>query len=142
MAVIVGDGTTFVLTGTGTPTVGRIVSIGGFSESIADIDDTDLSTTGHRPFCPATVIDHDRMELTVVFNPDENVAANDQDLGVLMTNAVLTFNDTHVTPATLSGTGYIGERSFSGIETGARVQGTYGWRWDGTTGPAYTAGAD
>jgi hypothetical protein len=127
-----GNGTTLTLSTT--TSIGRILSVGGFDEELPDVEDNDLSTSGHNEYIPGDLIDHGEVEFPVVFDPD-----NMESLGVVETGTItfpLQTGDT--VAAKIAGTGYLKKRSMGSLENNQRAEGSYTWRFDGKTGPAYT----
>jgi len=130
----IGTGSTFVLSA---GDVGRVTSIGGFDEEISDIPDDDLASAGHNEYCPGGRIEHTPIEVGVVFDPNDTTS-----LGTVVTGTV-TFpvQGVESSGATLAGTGFLRKRSLSGLENNERIEGNYEFRFDGKTGPVYTAGS-
>ena len=125
MATVTGNGTTFALS---VGTVARVISINGFSETLDSIDNNALDTDGHDQYVAGDTTHHGEITMDVVFDP----AALTTFAGATVTGT-LTFSDT----STLSGTGFITERSFGTVANNERIEGTITWRFDGETGPAW-----
>lgn len=126
MACVLGTGTTFTLSVDGD--VGRLISIGDYTESIARIENDDLATVGHNKFCPGDKIEHSELELPIVFDGDAFLS-----LGAAQTGTV-TFTDT----STLAGSGFLMSRGIGAIANNERIESAYVWSFDGETGPVYT----
>ena len=153
-----GNGATITFATTGS--VGRVVSMGGFSESLEDIEDSDLGLgTGygaggsidHMQFCQGRVINHEPFEVVVVFDPRATSGrpTTVPGLGVeeLVTVEFPLTDLNNTTKATLSGQGWLTGRSpFTSVESNTRIEGSLTVRFKGGNsgsgnGPAWTTEA-
>lgn len=113
----------------------RILTIGGHKESVDDLDDSTLASD-NMEYCPGDLEDYDTFDVSVRF---------DADLGLPNIKVVETITITYglsptgTTPATVVGTGYIKEREFPEHQNNQLLEGKLTIRFDGKTGPAFTA---
>jgi len=134
---VVGTGTTVAIVtsdvGATAIPVGRVISISGFSQSIGDIEDNDLATTGHMKFCPGTLIDHSEMTITAAFMEDASAFPTlgaEADITITFPGPSVTLT----TGGTLQGTGWIKAMEFNGAEYDQRLEATFTWRFSGRAG--------
>jgi len=133
---ILGNGTTFVLTSPA-GSVGLIVSLDPEEESIVDVPDDSLATTGEHELIPGKLTAITPMKGVSVFDPDAVPAK-----GAVVTGTVTYPVRTGQTVGgTRAGTGYINRRKVTAIENDTRVLVEWDFQWDGKTGPAYTSGS-
>lgn len=128
-----GNGATLVLTTTGS--IGRVISIPAFEEEIDAVEDNDLGTTGHDEYIPGDLTHHNEMEIPVVMTTDAPAALGVPETGTI-TYPLL---PGQATAAKLAGTGFLVKRASGAMENNTRAEASYAWRFDGKTGPAYTA---
>lgn len=109
MAFDTGNGSTLAFTGqTGTYAFRRI---SGFSESLVDIEISDLSTQNHEKFMIGDIAQHERLECDVIY--DASVIANRivlEDTTALGT-VTLTFAPASTGALTITGTGLLVSRT-------------------------------
>lgn len=128
LSVYTGNGTTVTGNGLG-GWAGKVISIGEFSESIDEIDVNYLGTTGHDNYIPGDLTHHSPVSMTVQFDPEDTPT-----LG-----SVNTITITFAGGATIAGTGFVTAHGWNNIANNERIEGTLTFRWDGDTGPTYTA---
>jgi len=143
---IVGNGSMFSLS---SGSVGTIISITPGRESIEDIPDDYLAVADAHEVIPGLVVTYESMTILCIADIDDLAGStvgiptpNPPALGKVVTGT-LTFRPQtgQTSGATLAGTGYVKERMVGELSTDTRVVIEYVWRWDGKTGPAYTAGS-
>ena len=126
-AALTGNGTT--ITGAGLNSwAGRVISIGEFRESVDSIENNDLATTGYDQFIPGDLTHHTTIPVTIVFDTTDIIP-----IGSTVGTITITFTNSD----TLSGTGFIKERSMGGIANNERIEGEFLIQFDGDTGPAW-----
>lgn len=125
---ITGNGTT--ITGAGLNTwAGRVVAVGEFRESVDSIENNDLATTGYDQFIASSLSHHTTIPVTIAFDTTTIIA-----IGSTVGTISINFSN----GGTVSGTGFIKERSMSGVANNERIEGEFLIQFDGDTGPAWT----
>jgi len=121
MACVTGNGTTIDLTSQGI--LGRVVSIGAYSETGTAIEDSDLASTSMK-YCVGDLVDAGTLSLQVVF--DVTSKADWTALVVYLEDeAVLTLSDT----SSLTGDCFVEARSLGPFENNERVLIDIELRW-------------
>lgn len=135
MAVNTGTGATLTLGGNAF--VGEIVSITGPEFTREAIDTTTLGTSGdHMTYIPADLSDISEIEVT--FNWDDT--SGGPDITSAAASVVLTWPlGANTTAADLTGTGFITSVKYPDFEVNGLQVGTANIKFDGETGPTYTA---
>ena len=114
---------------------GRVTEMTLPTFSIEEIEDNDLSTTTNFEYCPADLIDHSEGSVTVAW---EGEALGDA-IGTLGTILITWVGSGATTDASITGTGFVKSYDFGTTSNNARHERTYTFRWDGKTGPTFTA---
>ena len=138
-----GNGATISFGDPPTPTpgvdvIGRIVRMGEWPESVADIPDNDLSIPvgGHMQYCPGDLVDHDEVPLDVVFDGDISPLLGDEQL-ITITYPV---PEGKSNGATRVGLGWIKRRGNGPMATGERPEASFAIRFKGgAAGIGHTA---
>ena len=125
-----GNGTSFSLSASSF--TASYLSIGGHTESRAALDDTSLSNSTYMSKCPDDLVDIDETEMQFFW--DETVGPP-PIAGT--SSSVQTGTVTYSSSETLSGSGFITRITHPEHVNGSLRQGTFGWQWDGKTGPTY-----
>lgn len=135
MAINTGKGATLTLGGTAF--VANVVSITGPTITRESIDDTTLANTGD--FMTSIPADFAELgEIEVTFYWDDH--GTPPDMGGVAASAVLTWPIGGAdTAANLTGTGFATELKYPDFENNAIQTGSAKIKFDGKTGPTYTA---
>lgn len=106
--------------------------------SIGDIEDSNLSTSGEKTYRAEDLSEPGELSGTVQFSSDVAIPG----LGAAETVTV-TFPQTTglTTAATYAGTGYIKRFKLPTLENNVLQVAEIGVKWDGKTGPTFTAGS-
>jgi hypothetical protein len=107
-------------------------SIGGYTQSIPALDDTDLSNATYHSKVRGDLIDIGPIECTIFYDPDTPPA-----ITTVAQSWVLSFpaHQTHTVPAKITGTGFITESGSPELVNNELMMGTFTLQWDGQTGP-------
>ena len=117
MSCLTGNGTTITFATSGS--VGRIISIDEWNESITNIEDNDLSFVAgdHDQYCPGSTIHHGPMPFSIAVDPS---VQNPMPLGVEQLITV-----TRSDGSTVFGQGWVSQRSEGSYQSNTRVEGAY-----------------
>jgi len=126
MAAQTGNGTTLVLATDGT--IGSIISMSGLSEDLPALDDTDLDTTSYMEMIPGDLMSLEPISVSVYWDGSSVPPTP----GTVQTITITDSNSN-----TLSGTGFITNRSGPTHENNERLVGEITMQFDGKTGPTY-----
>lgn len=115
--------------GNGVVSVGRIIRIGDWNESVDDIEDNDLSISDGdwMKYCPGGMIQHSEVPIDIVSNFD-----NLPPLGIIQLITIV-----YPVPAGLTngafrvGRGWLKQRSQGALENNVRAEGSYSIRFEG-----------
>jgi hypothetical protein len=111
-------------------------SIGGSETTIDEIEDFDLSTTGHKTVRPSDLTDPGEFTVPFYCDGEDGYPA----VGTVETITVTYAQQTGETAAATDvGTGFIKRVKKADHSTGEMMAGELTVRWDGKTGPAFTA---
>ena len=107
-------------------------SIGGFTQSIPALDDSDLSNTTYTSKVRGDLIDYGPIECTIYYDPDTPPA-----ITTAAQSWVLTFpaHQTHSVAAKITGTGFLTEVGSPELINNELMMGTVTLQWDCQTGP-------
>lgn len=112
--------------------------INGGEKTLESIEDSHLGTTGNKTFIPSDLTDDG--EIQVEFQYDGGIA--EPALGAVetgtMTFPILAGDSAG---ATLAGTGFLTNFRRPTLENGQKQMGSFTFKWDGKTGPTFTAGS-
>lgn len=131
---MLGNGATFTLN---TGSVGTIISLDPPEETIGEVNDDSLGTTDFHEFVAAKVADTSPLTGVAVFN-----GGTLPSLGTQLTGTITyPLGTGQTTGATFAGTGFFTRRKIGELALDSRVVLEFSFRFDGKTGPAYTAGS-
>lgn len=130
-----GNGTVAALTTQSE--VWEVISIEGFEEMLPDINNSDLSTTGHEAFIAGDLLEHNELVLNVAWNPANQGALTVGTVDVLTITYPISHGSAQATNATLAGQGWVKGWSIGEVANNQRIEGTIVWRFEGgnATGP-------
>lgn len=120
--------------------VGNYTRIGGTEQTREALEDTVLATTSRKSYCPDDLVEPGEFECELLWNPSYSVFPP-------ISGAVETITITYPVKAgqsaggTLAGTGFLIAAKGPDLVNGALMRNTYKVKWDGKTGPTYTAGS-
>ena len=125
-----GNGASLLAAASGT--VYAFQSIGGYTQTMPALDDTDLSNTTYHSKVRGDLIDLGPIECTIFYYPDTVI-----EIDEAAQSWVLTFpaHQTLTVPAKITGTGFITETSSPELVNNELMMGTFTFQWDGQTGP-------
>ena len=134
MAGFTGQGTTVAFTTAGSVSCVRSITLPTWS--MDSIDASCISDTGFMKKIAADLVDAGTVQLTVVFEPTDDVykPTGDQD------TINITLPTAGSTGGILSGTGFISECTLPSVEIGGLLEQTLTFTFDGETGPTFDAG--
>jgi len=134
MAGFTGQGTTVAFTTAGSVSCVRSITLPTWS--MDSIDASCISDTGFMKKIAADLVDAGTVQLTVVFEPTDDVytPTGDQD------TITITLPTAGSTGGILSGTGFISECTLPSVEIGGLLEQTITFTFDGETGPTFDAG--
>lgn len=112
--------------------VGRIATMGAYTETATPVDDTVLGSVAME-YCPGDTIDYGTVDMA--FSWDAN-SKTDWKAAAMQVNATpdtgaITLKDASV----ISGSGFFTGRSLDPIDRDTRILANYTWLWDGKTPP-------
>lgn len=112
--------------------VGRIATMGAFTETATPIDDTVLASTAME-YCPGDTIDYGTVDMAYSWDANAKIDWKNAAMQVNGTPATgtITLKDT----TTIDGTGFYISKSLDPIERETRILANYTWQWDGKTVP-------
>lgn len=115
-----------------------IERINGGEKTLESIEDSHLGTTGNKTFFPSDLIDDGEIQCEFQYASD----VSEPTLGVVETGT-LTWPTLagDAAGATLAGTGFLTNFRRPTLENGQKQMGSFTFKWDGKTGPTFTAGA-
>ncbi len=134
MAGFTGQGTTVAFTTAGSVSCVRSITLPTWS--MDSIDASCLSDTGFMKKIAADLVDAGTVQLTVVFEPNDEPYAPDGSQDTV----TVTLPSAGSTGGILTGTGFISECTLPSVEIGGLLEQTITFTFDGETGPTYTAG--
>lgn len=136
-AVQTGGNTSITLGTTGASTIvtARWRSIGGHTETGAEVDNTDLTTTGYSEVVPGDLVDPGEFEFLAIFDPTK---ATTLPLANSAAETVTITRTGGTGASTLIGTGFIKALKHPDHAQNEPLLATVTIRWDGKTGPAHT----
>ncbi len=134
MAGLTGQGTTVALTTGGSVACVRSLTLPTWS--MDSIDASCISDTGFMKKIAADLVDAGTVQVTAVFEADDDVFAptGDQD------TITITLPNAGTTSGILTGTGFVSECTLPSMEIGGLLEQSFTFTFDGETGPTYTAG--
>lgn len=132
---MLGNGATFTLS---SGSVGRVISLDPPEETIVDVPDDALDTTDYHEYVPGKVAEPGAVSGVAAFAADALPALGGTPVTGTITYPVAP-GDTN--PATFAGTGYFSSRKVGELMLDTRILVNFTFRFDGKTGPAYTAGS-
>lgn len=115
---------------------GKITKINGSEFSREALPDDDLSTTENKTFVPAVLAEAGEFEIEFYFDPD---VRPDHTAPAETITITFPLPSGKTTAANVAGTGFITKVSSADLENNALMIGKATIRWDGKTGPAWTA---
>lgn len=132
---MLANGATFTLS---SGSVGTVVSLDPPEETLVDVPDDSLGTTDFHEYVPGKVADTSPLRCVAVF-----AAGTLPALGGTAVTGTLTYplNTGQSTAANYAGTGYFNRRKIQELTHENRVLVEFDFRYDGKTGPTYTAGS-
>lgn len=132
---ILGNGSTFALS---SGSVGIIISLDPPEETLTDVPDDALSTTGEHEMIPGLVKTIGVLTGVAIFDPDSPPPM----AGAIVTGT-LTYRPKagQSNGATYAGTGYINRRKPTELALDTRVMVEFSFQFDGKTGPVYAPGS-
>lgn len=133
-------GNTATLTLATTGFSGSIIELGGSEETRAALEDSHLGTTTRKTFVPDDLIDSG--EFTGRYYTDGAVSSH-PSLTAVPETATITYplKTGQSVSATLAGSGFFTRKKHADIKNGELMVGEFIFKWDGRTGPTYTAGS-
>ena len=137
MSVHTGNGAT--LTFGGTAVAGTIVSITSPTLTRAVVDISDLASSDNMESIQGDLTDWSEIEVTFNFDDEADVP----DITTAAASTVLTWPlGGHSTAANLTGTGFYTECKYPDFENDSVQQASCKIKFDGQTGPTFTAATD
>ena len=132
---MLGNGATFVLS---SGSVGTVISLDPPEETLIDVPDDNLGTTDQHEFVPGEVAETTPLSGVAVFEGGTLPA-----LGGTPVTGTLTYplGTGQATGANYAGTGYFNRRKVTELTLDGRVLLEFAFKYDGKTGPTYTAGS-
>lgn len=127
MATLTGNGTSITFATSGS--VGRIISIDEWTESVTMIEDNDLSMVAgdHDKYCAGATIQHGPWPFSIAVDPS---VQNPMPLGGAAQLITITRSD----GSTVFGNGWVTQRSEGSYESNARVEGGFELHFEGGSG--------
>lgn len=136
MASGTGNGWTLTLATTGA--IGNIISMTGFDQVLPEVDDSHLGTADVAENMPGDLEDPGEFEVEVEFDTSEDQPSRGVVETITVTSKLRTGEST---AAKWAGTGYIKSVKTPDAKNNERSIYKVKIRWDGKTGPTYTASA-
>ena len=135
---LTGNGTTIAF-GTSSFSA-NVYSIGGSTQTREALETTYLGTSGFKEFIPDALVDGGEAEIEFEWNPSFGTFPPISGAAETIT---ITFPllSGETTNATLAGTGFLTSSTGPNVANGEIMRGTATVKFDGGTGPAYTAGS-
>ncbi len=133
-----GTGTTITF-GTSAWT-GSVISIGGTTQSREALEDTHLGTSGEKTFVFNDLIDAGDFELEFYWDQSASVFPPISAVAEVITVS-FPLKSGEATNAVLTGSGGVIEATGPDASNGELMVGSMSIKWDGKTGPSYTAGS-
>ena len=135
---LTGNGTTIAFATSGFSA--NVYSIGGTTQTRDSLETSHLGTSGVKEFMPDALIDGGESEIEFEWNPSFstfppiNAAAETISITFPLASG-------QSTNATLAGTGFLTSATSGSAVNGEIMRGSATIKWDGLTGPTYTAGS-
>ena len=135
---LTGNGTTIAFGTSGF--TANIYSIGGSTQTREALETTYLGTSGFKEFIPDSLVDGGETEIEFEWNPSFSTFP---PISAAAETITITFPlaSGQITNATLAGTGFLTAATSGTATNGEIMRGTATIKWDGNTGPTYTAGS-
>lgn len=130
-----GVGATLVFSN-GITYVGRYRSISGLQLSVESLDDTALDSTDYMEACPDDLASLEPLDISVAWDFRDPIPPVG-DLGTI--TLTMPIQTGQATAATIVGSGFITSATFPDLAVGQIMDGTMQIKFDGKTGPAFTA---
>ena len=135
---LTGNGTTISFASSSF--VANIYSIGGTTQTRDSLETSHLGTSGVKEFMPDALIDGGESEIEFEWNPSFSTFP---PIDAAAETITITFPlaSGQSTNATLAGTGFLTSATSGSAVNGEIMRGSATIKWDGLTGPTYTAGS-
>lgn len=131
-----GLGATIAFTG-GVTIMGRVRSIGGLHASVESLDDTALSSSGFHESVPDDLAQTDPITVDGYWDATVNLLSA---IGTVCTITITgALQSGQSAPCTIVGTGYIADVQLPEHAPGTRLTAAIQVKYDGKTGPTFTA---
>ncbi len=114
----------------------RATRITPSAESRPAIDASHLGTTGYREFLPGDLINAGEFVVEFQFQGNQGLPTRTTAETVTITHALASGE---ATAATIAGTAFVTEAKYPDLNTDELKKGSFTVKWDGYTGPTYTA---